>query len=154
MSNRSPRGYLLLEVMIAAAITATMLGTVMYQLEYAQTKTLRTEREQLAQMLVVQRVEQARAYGFAALNSTTSPPYGTTQGAATTETITSATVPGLTGIYTRRTWVTQSPAATPTVESVNGLALEYVQVTVEVSFSVHDNPATVMQKSTVRIFNT
>lgn len=158
-AGRVARGYLLLEVLIAGAIAATMLGTAMFQLQSARAKTVRAEREQVAQLLVVQRLEQARTFGFPRLSPTPVAPFNATNRAgATAETLDAASlgVTGLVGKYTRRTWTTPAPSTCTSAgvgcDDVNGYILPYAQVSVEVQFTVNEQPTTITQTGTTRIY--
>ncbi len=83
------RGYLLLETAIGGAMVAAILGGILTSLSQARTMSIVLGRDQTASQLVVEKLEERRALGFAG---------------ATAEV--AAVVPGVQGRYTRSTTVT------------------------------------------------
>lgn len=118
---RSPRAYLLLEVTIAASITAVSLLALLLLLGDASTKSTITAHDETAQELVMQGIERARMKGYAGV-----------------ATLAPALVPGLMGKYTRGTTVT---TGTETLFGAQAINFKDATVTVTEGLPVRTHTA-------------
>lgn len=109
------RGFLLIDVMIAGALAAVVIGSVLSVLANARSKNVAAARDVIATQLVLEKLDQVRSL-----------PFGSLAGAAGTE----ATVPNVTGKYARVTAVTASAN-----ETVSSTAMPFRDVTVTVTYT-------------------
>lgn len=123
-----PRGYMLLEAMMAGSMTAIAVLGVMTLLADGRVRSIGAARTATAQELVSQQLEAARVLGFA--GAAASPP---------------AVVPGLAGKYTREVVVVGGADTLVGSESSN-----YKDVTVSVTFN--DGAVTRTRQATVRLY--
>lgn len=64
-STSRPRAYLLLEAAIGGAMVAVILGSILTSLSQARTMSIVLGRDQVASTLVVEKIDELRALGFA-----------------------------------------------------------------------------------------
>jgi hypothetical protein len=96
--RQRPRAYLLLEAAMGGAMVAVIVGSILTSLSQARTMSIITNRDQIANQLVVEKLEEQRALGFT----------GTAAG-VTTE----AVVAGVTGKYARETTIADCTETIP-----------------------------------------
>lgn len=114
MRTRSaPRGFLLVDTMIAGAIAAVVIAGVLSVLANARARNVAAARDVVASQLVLERLDQIRSLPFASIASEAAAP-----------------VSGVTGSYTRSATVSN----TGSPETVGSFSLAFVDVTVTVTY--------------------
>lgn len=128
MTPLRTRGYLLIDVMIAGALAAVVIVSVLTVLANARARNVAAARDVIATQLVLEKLDQVRSVAFASL-----------AGAAGDE----PAVADVNGTYRRLTTV--GPLAN---ETVSGTPLPFRDVTVMVSYSTNAFSAGVAQRET------
>lgn len=111
----SPRGYLMIDIMVGGALAAVVIAGLLTVLASARQKNVAATRDIIATQLVVEKLEQQRAAGFTAL---------------TVGTATEPEVAGQTGKYQRVTVITAGSENVGTGVDTFTLAFKDVAVTV------------------------
>jgi Tfp pilus assembly protein PilV len=116
MTTPRHRGFLLIDVMVAGAIAAVGVASVLPLVANARAKNVAAARDVIASQLVLEKIEQVRSLSYAAVADAG---------------LTEASVANVTGTFTRVT--TTATAGSP--ETVSGTALPFIDVTVTVTYS-------------------
>jgi len=128
LRHRTPRGYVMLEVMAGGTIAALVLTSLMSTLGSARVQRAIGKRLSVAQSLAVQGIETSNALDYSALTVTNLP---------VTEVVTPQQ-----GAYTRTYTLTASTI------TVSGSALARMRVTCRVSFVVEGKTYTASMTTT------
>ncbi|MDP2345257.1 MAG: hypothetical protein Q8O67_30210 [Deltaproteobacteria bacterium] len=116
--RQQPRAYLLLEAAMGGAMVAVIVGSILTSLSQARTLSIVMGRDQTASQLVVEKLEERRALGFALVTAQTA-----------------AVVPDVVGKYTRTTTVATCTETIP----APGINLNCKDITVTVSYTTSNN---------------
>jgi len=134
MTTRA-RAYLLLEIALGGAIVAVIVGGILTSLSQARTMTITVGRDQTASQLVLEKLDERRALGFALV---------TAQSAATVATVA--------GNYTRTTTVTNCTEIVP----APGTNINCKDIRVTVTFTTSNGSglggATRTAQATARVY--
>lgn len=112
------RAYLLLEVAVGGAMVAVLIGTILTSMSQARTLSVTTNRDLIANALVMQELDRQRALGFAGAVAATP-----------------AAVTGINGRYLRGVTVTSCVESIP----APGANINCKDVTVTVTFQTSNN---------------
>lgn len=120
-----PRGYLLVEVLVAGAMAAVVFAGLFTTMSQSRSKNVIASRDTVASTLALGRLEVCRSFGLQSTAAFTA--LDNKCGAASVET---PPVPGVAGVYTRTTTVTSCTETVP----APGVALTCKDISVKVTY--------------------